>query len=179
MKWRVVLLCFGILLLCVLLPLAVMVMAAYADGEHIDTVILRAMCSMLAGGQGHVLETIGESARDNNLDIVMWFRQVYVESGFSAEAVAINSSGAFVSYGLAQLNERFFGHVEDYEENVYVGAAHLRRLLNYYDGDYDKAIAAYAWGHVAVNKLIDSYGEDWLAHGPRSMRAYVERIRGK
>lgn len=40
----------------------------------------------------------------------------------------------------------------------------ISTYLKHYDGDYAKALQAYNYSHYSLDKLIDAFGDDWMAH---------------
>lgn len=60
--------------------------------------------------------------------------------------------------------------------NRLLGIAYLSELLQQYEGDVEKALAAYNAGPGRVNEAISSSGGDWLAALPPETQDYVARI---
>jgi soluble lytic murein transglycosylase-like protein len=108
-------------------------------------------------------------ARRHGLDPDLVIAVVSVESGFRPQAVS--PKGA---QGLMQLMPRTaesLGVVDafDPEENLDGGVRHLVQLLTQYDGDVERALAAYNAGERAVRRH----------HGVppyRETRAYVKKV---
>lgn len=59
--------------------------------------------------------------------------------------------------------------------NMEASAKYKRDLLKQFDGDINKANAAYNWGPSNVNKAISKYGNNWLSYAPKETRDYVSR----
>ncbi len=76
--------------------------------------------------------------------------------------------------------------IEDAGFNLQVGGAYFQRLLNYYNGSYPLAVAAYNAGAGNVNKWLRANGDpraggvgwiDWIERIPLSeTRNYVQRV---
>jgi soluble lytic murein transglycosylase len=74
----------------------------------------------------------------------------------------------------------------DTDYNIALGATYIERMLDYYDGSYPLAIAAYNGGPGNVNKWLRAYGDprtgsidmmDWIEKIPLSeTRDYVYRV---
>lgn len=64
----------------------------------------------------------------------------------------------------------------DANYNRLLGIAYLSDLLHEYDGDVEKALAAYNAGPGRVNEAISSSGGDWLSALPAETQDYVARI---
>jgi hypothetical protein len=56
-----------------------------------------------------------------------------------------------------------------------VGRQYSAALMDKYDGDVTKVLAAYNGGFGRVDKLISKYGDDWLSHMPKETRNYVRK----
>jgi soluble lytic murein transglycosylase len=120
-------------------------------------------------------EIVQGHARNYELQPALLAAVIYQESRFDARAES--ESGAI---GLMQLlpetakgiavrtgGSRFqVGDLYDPEINVRYGSWYLRHLLNKYDGDVNKALAAYNGGQGNVDRGVQ-YDET---------RAYVERV---
>ena len=108
---------------------------------------LRDMIDRIAGEQGvesHLVHSV-----------------IRAESNYNASAVS--PKGAQGIMQLIPATARRFGvsNVFDARENIQGGVRYLRFLLDYYKGDYAKAIAAYNAGEGAVDKYhgVPPYAE--------------------
>lgn len=72
-----------------------------------------------------------------------------------------------------------------YDENAYrndpnynklLGIAYLSEMLRRFDGDVEKAVAAYNAGPGAVEDAIDRDGRNWLAYLPEETQNYVSKL---
>jgi soluble lytic murein transglycosylase-like protein len=118
---------------------------------------LRDMIDRIAGEQGvesHLVHSV-----------------IRAESNYNASAVS--PKGAQGIMQLIPATARRFGvsNVFDARENIQGGVRYLRFLLDYYKGDYAKAIAAYNAGEGAVDKYhgVPPYAET---------QNYVYRVAG-
>lgn len=61
------------------------------------------------------------------------------------------------------------------------GKDYLRAMLNEFDGDYAKALAAYNAGHGNVKKAVKEGGENWMNFLPKKEETipYVQKILGR
>jgi hypothetical protein len=118
---------------------------------------------------GDLREAAAAAARRHGLDPELVIAVVSVESGFRPQAVS--PKGA---QGLMQLMPRTAASLGvddafDPEQNLDGGARHLGQLLALYDGDLERALAAYNAGQGAVHRH----------HGVppyRETRAYVKKV---
>jgi len=115
---------------------------------------------------------IDQVARDNGVDPSLVKAVALVESGFNPKAVS--SKGA---RGLMQLlpeTARRYGvsDLHDPYQNLRAGAAHLRDLLDEFDGNVTLALAAYNAGSGAVRRYggVPAYAET---------QDYVKKIQGR
>lgn len=119
-----------------------------------------------------------QAAMEYDIDPNLFMGLVRQESGWNPRATS--SAGA---YGLTQLmpgtmRDPGFGvrGISDAERDnpmsqLRLGARYLRAMLDRYEGNVDKALAAYNWG--AGN--VDTKG---LGKAPRETRDYLKRVKG-
>lgn len=67
-------------------------------------------------------------------------------------------------------------YYNDEAYNLLIGAAYLGKLLDRYNGDVDKALAAYNGGMGRVDSAV-SGGEDWKSRLPSETQGYVNALR--
>lgn len=65
------------------------------------------------------------------------------------------------------------------EQNVEGGIRYLSEQLKRYNGDEEKALAAYNWGMGNVDKAIKKYGDNWKEHLPKETSDYIRKITGQ
>lgn len=78
--------------------------------------------------------------------------------------------------------KRFGIDPTDIAQSAIGAAAYMRAHLDMFDGDYDKAMAAYNWGEGNVQKAVKKWGDKWLDHAPEQTQnyiAYVNQMRGQ
>ncbi|HWD97796.1 MAG TPA: lytic transglycosylase domain-containing protein [Bryobacteraceae bacterium] len=97
--------------------------------------------------------------------------------------LAISSKGAQGIMQLEPETARRFGvsNAFDPEQNVRGGVKYLKFLLNYYRGDYTKAVAAYNAGEKAVDRYqgIPPYAEtrDYVVRVSRNLKSAREKAK--
>jgi len=96
---------------------------------------------------------------------------IRAESGFDHRAVSHAGACGLMQLMPETAQELGVRDPFDPEENVMAGTRHLKRLLEKYGNDPDRALAAYNWGEGNV----DRKGMDRL---PRETRTYLARIKG-
>lgn len=62
------------------------------------------------------------------------------------------------------------------EQNLRAQAAYMRWLLDRFDQDIPKSLAAYNWGIGNVRKTVEEHGDSWLENCPEETQTYVARI---
>lgn len=103
---------------------------------------------------------------------------IRAESNYNANAVS--GKGAEGIMQLIPQTARRFGVVNSFDpqENIRGGVRYLRFLLDYYQGDYAKTIAAYNAGEAAVDKYqgIPPYAEtqNYVSQVARNLKAARE-----
>ena len=76
------------------------------------------------------------------------------------------------------MRETPFADPENPEDAIKAQALYMRRLLGMFDGDLEKATAAYNWGPGRVARAVAKHGDEWFAHTPVETKQYVPRIEG-
>lgn len=119
-----------------------------------------------------------EIARTYGLDPEIFVRQIQTESGFNPQAVSSAGAGGLAQIMPATARQPGFGISPisdearfDPEASLNFGAQYMRAMLDRYDGDYARALAAYNAGPGAVDRAggIPNYSET---------QGYVSRIMG-
>lgn len=77
--------------------------------------------------------------------------------------------GTAKAYGIS-------GREWDFDASSDAAARYFQWLLKHYNGDHNKAIAAYNWGNGNLDQAIKRYGNDWLSHAPKETQGYVNSI---
>jgi soluble lytic murein transglycosylase-like protein len=116
-----------------------------------------------------LVKMVDRIAGEHGVESPLVHSVIRAESNYNPGAVS--PKGALGLMQLIPATARRFGvsNVFDAEENVQGGVRYLRFLLDYYQGDYQKTIAAYNAGEAAVDKYngIPPYPET---------RDYVYRV---
>jgi soluble lytic murein transglycosylase-like protein len=111
-------------------------------------------------------------ARENNVDPTLVKAVALVESGFNPKAVS--SAGAKGIMQLMPSTAKRYGisDLHDPYQSLRAGAAHLRDLLDEYEGNVTLALAAYNAGSGAVKKYggVPAYQET---------QQYVKKVQAK
>jgi len=111
---------------------------------------------------------IDRAARRFEVDPALIRSVIKAESNFNAAATS--PAGAM---GLMQLmpgtaSDMGFARPYDPEENIMGGVQYLKLLLNRYDGDLERTLAAYNWGMGNVDKKTGRL--------PSETRTYIARV---
>lgn len=120
-------------------------------------------------------QTISRIAAEHGVEVPLVRSVIRTESNFNP--VAVSPKGAMGIMQLIPSTARRFGVSDPFNvaENISGGVRYLRFLLDYYNGDYVKAIAAYNAGEQAVDKYkgIPPYREtvNYLTSVARNLKA--------
>lgn len=77
--------------------------------------------------------------------------------------------GTAKAYGIS-------GREWDFDASSDAAARYFQWLLKHYNGDHNKALAAYNWGNGNLDQAIKRYGNDWMSHAPKETQGYVNSI---
>lgn len=119
-------------------------------------------------------ELINRASERFGVDPALIRGVIKVESNFNPHATS--PKGAM---GLMQLmpdTARELGVTDPYdpEENIMAGTMYLRRLLDRYDGDVEKSLAAYNWGMGNVEKHAIRMPAETVEYVQRVIRFYEQ-----
>lgn len=122
-------------------------------------------------------EHIKSASAKYNIPEARLRRQIWQESKFDPQATS--EAGAQGLMQIMPVTQQELGITDPYDpaESVDKGAAYMRKLLDRFDNDYDKALAAYHSGARRVQKLVDRWGDDWHKHLGPVGRKYVDTQR--
>ena len=118
---------------------------------------------------GDLREIATLAARRHGLDPELVIAVVSVESGFRPQAVSPKGAQGLMQLMPKTAESLGVADAFDPEQNLDGGARHLGQLLALYDGDVERALAAYNAGEGAVHRH----------HGVppyRETRAYVKKV---
>jgi soluble lytic murein transglycosylase-like protein len=115
---------------------------------------------------------IEQVARDNNVDPSLVKAVALVESGFNPKAVSNKGARGLMQLLPSTAKQYGVTNLHDPYQNLKAGAAHLRDLLDEFDGNVTLALAAYNAGSGAVRRYggVPAYAET---------QNYVKKIEGK
>ncbi|HEX4823171.1 MAG TPA: lytic transglycosylase domain-containing protein [Candidatus Polarisedimenticolaceae bacterium] len=104
---------------------------------------------------------IDQVARDNGVDPSLVKAVALVESGFNPKAVSNKGARGLMQLLPSTAKQYGVSDLHDPYQNLRAGAAHLRDLLDEFDGNVTLALAAYNAGSGAVHKYggVPNYQE--------------------
>jgi len=116
---------------------------------------------------------INHEAEVNSLDPALVKAIVKQESNFNPKATSKKGAKGLMQLMPATAKELGVKDATDPDENIAAGTKYFKQLLDKYDGDEKKALAAYNWGPARVDK----YGIDKLPRATKEYLAAVEKAR--
>jgi hypothetical protein len=124
----------------------------------------------------NTLALIDQIAKTYRID--PWLIRAIVQAESAFQPKAISSAGAMGLMQLMPATARRFGVMDPFEpvQNITGGVKYLRWLIDHFNNDYTKAIAAYNAGENAVKKYngIPPYPET-KAYVPRVMKLWQNK----
>ena len=105
---------------------------------------------------------------------------IAIESGGNPNAVSpVGARGLMQIMPIARTDVMQRGAADPYASplaNAQGGMVQLRRLVQKYNGDMGKAIAANNWGEGNLDKHIKKYGDNWTQGLPKETASHLERF---
>ncbi len=122
-----------------------------------------------AGGHAPYSDLIAEASERYGLDADLIRSVIRAESNFDPQAVS--SAGAQGLMQLMPATARELGVTDSFDahQNIMAGTRYLKSLMDRYEGDVEKSLAAYNWGLGNIARK----GTDSL---PQETRSYVAKV---
>jgi soluble lytic murein transglycosylase-like protein len=112
----------------------------------------------------------GRAADAHGVDEKLVRAVIRTESGFDSAAVSPVGARGLMQLMPDTARELGVTNPFDPEQNVMAGTRYLRQLLDRYDGDLDRTLAAYNWGMGNVER-------QGMERMPRETRNYLARVK--
>lgn len=129
-------------------------------------------------GVGEYAELVGAASATHGIPPELLAAQINMESSGDANA----KSGAYGDpTGLMQLGRDAATDMgvtdrTDAAQSINGGAKYDAAMLEKFDGDKAKALAAYNFGPGALKKLIAEHGDNWFEELPSETKNYVKKL---
>jgi soluble lytic murein transglycosylase-like protein len=123
-------------------------------------------------GRGEIEQLIERVAEKVSLAPELIRSVVAAESDFQPGAVSHAGAQGLMQLMPATAAELGVRDSFDPEQNLLGGSRYLKQLLDKYDGDLDKTLAAYNWGQGNVDRK-------GLQQMPRETRDYLAKVKGR
>ena len=107
----------------------------------------------LGGTDGKLDRIVRDAAARHNMDPALVKAVISTESGWNSQAVSRKGAVGLMQL-IPETAQRYGGgNLYDPEQNVEAGTTYLRALLDRYNGDIDKSLAAYNAGEHLVDRI--------------------------
>ena len=118
---------------------------------------------------------IYDAAKKFGIDEKILHNLIKTESNFNPNAVSPQGARGIAQF-LPSTAAEYGVDVNDVKSSIEGAAKYLSESLNYFDYNYEKAIASYHAGRGGVAGAIGKYGSDWLHNiGPKT-EAYTNKV---
>lgn len=98
------------------------------------------------------------------------------ESSFNPKARSSKGAGGLMQIMPATAADLGVSDVYDPAQNIDAGTRYYAQQLKKYDGDREKALAAYNWGPGSLDRTMAKMGDDYTKVLPKETRDYVRKI---
>lgn len=125
-----------------------------------------------AGGQ----DAISTAARRWGVSEEL-MRRIYATESNSGRNPGLSRAGALGPMQFMPDTARQYGVGDrtDLKQSAEGAAHYMADLMKMFQGDLQKAAAAYNWGQGNVQKASARFGADWLSHAPQETQDYVRK----
>jgi hypothetical protein len=129
-----------------------------ANAGEIDRVVMPKLEQVESGGV-HIDPKTGKLLRSNK--------------GALGITGVMPTTGEDPGYGVQPLQN------DTEKEYIRFSRDYFKALLIQFDGDTEKALAAYNWGPVAFKNHLTKHGPNWKNNLPKETRDYIEKVMNK
>ncbi len=126
----------------------------------------------VATGRKEIEKMIDQVAEKVSLAPELIRSVVAAESNFKPDAISPVGAQGLMQLMPATAQELGVQDSFDPEQNLLGGSRYLKQMLDKYDGDLDKALAAYNWGQGNVDRK-------GLEQMPQETRNYLAKVKGR
>ncbi len=134
--------------------------------------------SYKASDKGKLRYIAEQHARVRGVDPNIIKGIIQAESGYNPQAVSRTGAKGLMQLMPGTAEDMGVRDPFDPQQNIAGGTKFYKKMLQKYDGDTKKALAAYNAGPGNVDKAVAKYGKDWLQHMLPETRSYVPTVMG-
>lgn len=120
--------------------------------------------------------TVTRHAQQENLRPGLLEALIQQESGYNPRAISPKGAKGIGQFTDDTAKQYGLDDPYDVEKSAQASSMYMRDLLDRFNGDERKALAAYNWGATHVRNAVHEFGADWLNHAPDETQHYVRAI---
>jgi hypothetical protein len=125
---------------------------------------------------GNYDDLINKYSQQNGVPVELTRAVIGKESSYNPKARSKKGAGGLMQLMPSTATDLGVSDVYDPEQNIEGGTRYLKQMLDKYDGDVPKALAAYNWGPGSMDKTVAKMGENYTKVLPKETSDYVRKI---
>lgn len=125
---------------------------------------------------GNYDDLINKYSQQNGVPVELTRAVIGKESSFNPKARSPKGAGGLMQLMPSTAADLGVSDVYDPEQNIDGGTRYLKQMLDKYEGDVPKALAAYNAGPGRVDKNLATFGDKYDTVLPKETKDYVRKI---